>query len=98
MLHAAHRRRGGLAFGHALAEDRAAVGARDRAALRPLCGLRGAWLFWIVPFIDRVSSVISQRRLPPVSPPEQTLTPTRFPVNVDAVLFWMVHDGRRRRR
>ena len=56
-------------------------------------GLRGPGLFWIVPFIDRVSSVIDQRTIASGFAAEQTLTADTVPVNVDAVLFWMVHDA-----
>jgi regulator of protease activity HflC (stomatin/prohibitin superfamily) len=56
-------------------------------------GLRGPGLFWIVPFIDRVSSWIDQRTITTGFAAEQTLTADTVPVNVDAVLFWMVHDA-----
>jgi len=56
-------------------------------------GLRGPGLFWIVPFIDNVSSVIDQRTIATGFAAEQTLTADTVPVNVDAVLFWMVHDA-----
>jgi regulator of protease activity HflC (stomatin/prohibitin superfamily) len=55
--------------------------------------LRGPGLFWIVPFIDRVSSWIDQRTITTSFAAEQTLTSDTVPVNVDAVLFWMVHDA-----
>src|SRR5215217_3528440 len=55
-------------------------------------GLRGPGLFWIVPFMDRVSSWIDQRTITTSFAAEQTLTSDTVPVNVDAVLFWMVHD------
>ena len=56
-------------------------------------GLRGPGLFWIVPFVDRVSSIIDQRTIASAFAAEQTLTADTVPVNVDAVLFWMVHDA-----
>ena len=56
-------------------------------------GLRGPGLFWVVPFIDRVSSWIDQRTITTSFAAEQTLTSDTVPVNVDAVLFWMVHDA-----
>src|SRR5687768_15366338 len=56
-------------------------------------GLRGPGLFWIVPFVDRVSSVIDQRTIASGFAAESTLTADTVPVNVDAVLFWMVHDA-----
>ena len=56
-------------------------------------GLRGPGLFWIVPFVDRVSSTIDQRTIATGFAAESTLTADTVPVNVDAVLFWMVHDA-----
>lgn len=58
-------------------------------------GLRGPGLFWIVPFFDRVSAWIDQRTITTGFAAEQTLTSDTVPVNVDAVLFWMVHDAER---
>ncbi|MGE5244881.1 MAG: slipin family protein [Betaproteobacteria bacterium] len=57
--------------------------------------LRGAGLFWIVPFIDRVDSWIDQRTITTSFAAEQTLTSDTVPVNVDAVLFWLVHDAQK---
>jgi regulator of protease activity HflC (stomatin/prohibitin superfamily) len=56
-------------------------------------GLRGPGLFWIAPFVDRVSTWIDQRTITTSFAAEQTLTSDTVPVNVDAVLFWMVHDA-----
>jgi regulator of protease activity HflC (stomatin/prohibitin superfamily) len=56
-------------------------------------GLRGPGLFWIVPFVDRVPAWIDQRTVTTTFAAEQTLTLDTVPVNVDAVLFWMVHDA-----
>jgi len=56
-------------------------------------GLRGPGLFWIVPFVDRIPSWIDQRTITTSFAAEQTLTSDTVPVNVDAVLFWMVHDA-----
>jgi regulator of protease activity HflC (stomatin/prohibitin superfamily) len=55
-------------------------------------GLRGPGLFWIIPGIDQVSSWIDQRIITTSFAAEQTLTCDTVPVNVDAVLFWMVYD------
>jgi regulator of protease activity HflC (stomatin/prohibitin superfamily) len=55
-------------------------------------GLRGPGLFWVVPFIDSVSAWVDQRTVTTSFAAEQTLTSDTVPVNVDAVLFWMVHD------
>ena len=58
-------------------------------------GLRGPGLFWIVPFIDTVVAWIDQRTITTSFAAEQTLTSDTVPVNVDAVLFWMVHDAQK---
>jgi regulator of protease activity HflC (stomatin/prohibitin superfamily) len=55
-------------------------------------GLRGPGLFWIVPFVDVVARSIDQRMITTAFAAEQTLTMDTVPVNVDAVLFWVVHD------
>ena len=55
-------------------------------------GLRGPGLFWIVPLLDTVSLWIDQRVITTSFAAEQTLTRDTVPVNVDAVLFWMVYD------
>jgi regulator of protease activity HflC (stomatin/prohibitin superfamily) len=54
--------------------------------------MRGPGLFWVVPFIDIVGSWIDQRTITTSFAAEQTLSSDTVPVNVDAVLFWMVHD------
>ena len=58
-------------------------------------GLQGPGLFWVVPFMDKVSSWIDQRTITTSFAAEQTLTSDTVPVNVDAVLFWMVHDAQK---
>ncbi|PYQ69950.1 MAG: peptidase [Acidobacteria bacterium] len=58
-------------------------------------GLRGPGLFWIVPFVDSVATWIDQRMITTSFAAEQTLTSDTVPVNVDAVLFWMVHDAQK---
>ena len=55
-------------------------------------GQRGPGLFWIVPLLDRVTIYIDQRVITTSFAAEQTLTADTVPVNVDAVLFWMVYD------
>src|SRR5947209_3699896 len=55
-------------------------------------GLRGPGLFWIVPFLDTVSSWVDQRVITTSFAAEETLTSDTVPVNVDAVLFWMAYD------
>jgi regulator of protease activity HflC (stomatin/prohibitin superfamily) len=55
-------------------------------------GLRGPGLFWIIPFVDSISAWIDQRVITTAFAAEETLTSDTVPVNVDAVLFWMVYD------
>jgi len=57
--------------------------------------MRGPGLFWVIPFVDSVSSWIDQRTITTSFAAEQTLTSDTVPVNVDAVLFWMVHDAQK---
>jgi regulator of protease activity HflC (stomatin/prohibitin superfamily) len=53
-------------------------------------GLRGPGLFHIIPIVDTVSGFVDQRvRVANVSA-ESTLTRDTVPVNVDAIVFWMV--------
>ena len=56
-------------------------------------GMKGPGLFWITPFIETVSIYIDQRVVTTSFAAEETLTSDTVPVNVDAVLFWMVHDS-----
>jgi regulator of protease activity HflC (stomatin/prohibitin superfamily) len=55
-------------------------------------GLRGPGLFWIIPFVDSISAWIDQRVITTGFAAEETLTSDTVPVNVDAVLFWVVYD------
>ena len=55
-------------------------------------GLRGPGLFWVTPFVETVNSWIDQRVITTGFAAEQSLTADTVPVNVDAVLFWLVHD------
>jgi regulator of protease activity HflC (stomatin/prohibitin superfamily) len=57
--------------------------------------MKGPGLFWVVPFIDRIPTWIDQRTITTSFAAEQTLTSDTVPVNVDAVLFWMVHDAQK---
>ena len=56
-------------------------------------GLKGPGIFWIIPVIDAVSSWIDQRVMVTPFSAEKTLTRDTVPVNVDAVLFWVVWDA-----
>ena len=55
-------------------------------------GLQGPGLFWIIPGIDTIPVWIDQRMITTSFAAEETLTSDTVPVNVDAVLFWMVYD------
>lgn len=56
-------------------------------------GLRGPGTFWIVPVVDRVSAWIDHRVMVTPFNAEKTLTRDTVPVDVDAVLFWLVWDA-----
>jgi regulator of protease activity HflC (stomatin/prohibitin superfamily) len=56
-------------------------------------GLRGPGLFWIIPILDSISSWVDQRVMVTPFSAEKTLTRDTVPVNVDAVLFWLVWDA-----
>ncbi len=56
-------------------------------------GLRGPGLFWIVPLIDTTPSWIDHRVMVTPFNAEKTLTKDTVPVDVDAVLFWVVWDA-----
>jgi regulator of protease activity HflC (stomatin/prohibitin superfamily) len=56
-------------------------------------GLFGPGLFWIVPIVDTVPEWIDHRVMVTPFSAEKTLTRDTVPVDVDAVLFWMVWDA-----
>jgi hypothetical protein len=60
-----------------------------------LHAIRGPGLFLIVPFIDSVTTWIDQRIQTTQFNAEQALTRDTVPVNIDAILFWQVHDPER---
>ena len=55
--------------------------------------LRGPGAFWIVPIIDTIPTWIDSRVMVTPFSAEKTLTKDTVPVNVDAVLFWVVWDA-----
>ena len=56
-------------------------------------GLRGPGLFYMIPIVDRLSRYVDQRvRVANVSA-ESTLTRDTVPVNVDAIVFWLVWNA-----
>ncbi|MBI9047726.1 MAG: slipin family protein, partial [Anaerolineaceae bacterium] len=56
-------------------------------------GLYGPGVFWIVPIIDSIMDWIDHRVLVSPFSAEKTLTKDTVPVDVDAVLFWLVWDA-----
>ena len=56
-------------------------------------GLKGPGLFWIVPVIDTTPVWIDHRVMVTSFNAEKTLTKDTVPVDVDAVLFWVVWDA-----
>jgi regulator of protease activity HflC (stomatin/prohibitin superfamily) len=60
-----------------------------------LRGIRGPGLFFIIPFVDNVAAWIDQRIQTIEFNAEQALTKDTVPANIDAILFWQVHDPER---
>ncbi|MGB7257451.1 MAG: slipin family protein [Pseudolabrys sp.] len=60
-----------------------------------LSSVKGPGLFMIVPVLDSVTAVIDERIQTTAFNAEQALTRDTVPVNVDAVIFWHVHDAQR---
>ena len=56
-------------------------------------GLRGPGVFMLLPIIDSASSWIDHRVMVTPFSAEKTLTSDTVPVDVDAVLFWVVWDA-----
>jgi len=56
-------------------------------------GLRGPGMFWIIPIVDVIAKWIDHRVMVTPFNAEKTLTKDTVPVDVDAVLFWMVWDA-----
>ncbi len=63
--------------------------------LGKLQSIKGPGLFILVPIIDQVAMWIDQRIRTSEFSAEQALTRDTVPVNVDAIVFWMVHDAER---
>ena len=63
--------------------------------LGKLLAIRGPGLFVIVPFIDEVSSWLDQRIQTTEINAETALSKDTVPVNIDAVIFWQIHDPER---
>jgi len=60
-----------------------------------LQAIRGPGLFWIIPFIDNIAAWLDQRIQTTQFNAEEALSKDTVPVNVDAVVFWQIHDAQR---
>jgi len=58
-----------------------------------LQSVKGAGLFAIIPILDSIAAVIDERIQTTGFNAEQALTKDTVPVNVDAIIFWHVHDA-----
>jgi regulator of protease activity HflC (stomatin/prohibitin superfamily) len=58
-----------------------------------LSSVKGPGLFMIIPVIDSIAAVIDERIQTTGFNAEQALTRDTVPVNVDAIVFWHVHDA-----
>jgi regulator of protease activity HflC (stomatin/prohibitin superfamily) len=63
--------------------------------LGKLHAVKGPGLFILIPIFDAVTTWIDQRIRTTEVNAEQALTKDTVPVNVDAIVFWMVHDAER---
>jgi regulator of protease activity HflC (stomatin/prohibitin superfamily) len=60
-----------------------------------LRGVQGPGLFLIIPVIDHIVAVIDERIQTTAFSAEAALTKDTVPVNVDAIIFWFVHDAQK---
>jgi len=60
-----------------------------------LHSVKGPGLFAIFPVLDSVVAIIDERIQTTAFNAEQALTRDTVPVNVDAIIFWHVHDARK---
>jgi regulator of protease activity HflC (stomatin/prohibitin superfamily) len=58
-----------------------------------LRGLFGPGIFWMIPIVDTLANWIDHRVMVTPFSAEKTLTKDTVPVDVDAVLFWVVWDA-----
>jgi regulator of protease activity HflC (stomatin/prohibitin superfamily) len=63
--------------------------------LGKLMGLKGPGAFWIIPIVDSIPAWIDHRVMVTPFAAEKTLTKDTVPVNVDAVLFWVIWDAQK---
>lgn len=57
--------------------------------------LQGPGVFWLVPIIDQVARYVDMRTRATEFYSESTLTQDMVPVNVDAIIFWLVWDAQK---
>jgi regulator of protease activity HflC (stomatin/prohibitin superfamily) len=60
-----------------------------------LQGVKGPGLFFILPVVDSITAIIDGRIQTTAFNAEQALTKDTVPVNVDAIIFWHVHDAKK---
>jgi len=86
---------GGLAGCYCLFAIKVAAQWEKCAVLRfgKYRGLRGPGLFFIIPIIDTVTVYVDQRMRVTDVHAETALTRDTVPVNVDAIVFWVVWDA-----
>jgi regulator of protease activity HflC (stomatin/prohibitin superfamily) len=86
---------GALLGGYLLLSVKVAAQWQKAAVLRlgRYTGLRGPGLFFVIPVIDRVGSFVDQRIRVTSATAESAMTRDTVPVNVDAIVFWVVWDA-----
>jgi regulator of protease activity HflC (stomatin/prohibitin superfamily) len=57
--------------------------------------VKGPGVFWIIPILDNVAAIIDTRVRTTQFVAEQTLTKDTVPVDVDAIIFWLVTNAQR---
>jgi regulator of protease activity HflC (stomatin/prohibitin superfamily) len=60
-----------------------------------LHSIQGPGVFWIIPILDRIATSVDQRIQTTEFNAEQALSKDTVPVNIDAVVFWQIHDAER---
>ncbi|PXX38042.1 slipin family protein [Burkholderia sp. MS455] len=60
-----------------------------------LQSVKGAGFFMIIPILDNVVAVIDERIQTTAFNAQEALTRDTVPVNVDAIIFWHVHDAQK---
>lgn len=80
----------GLLFGFKVAQhwERAVI-----LRLGKFHRVAGPGSFWVIPLVDRIAAWVDHRMMVTPFGAEKTLTRDTVPVNVDAVLFWVVWDA-----